>query len=307
VSISSEKIKSHAGQLGFSFCGIARAEPLTSHREYNEEFIRKKLHQSFTYLETNLGKRLDPLQIMTDARSVIAVLLNYFPVKIIPEKDNFIISKYAYGEDYYPVVKKKMNELIRFMKHEYGEMKAQLFVDSGSVLEKVWAQRCGVGWQGKNTLLINKKAGSFFFIGIILTNVDLDPDQPETDQCRRCEKCVKACPTGALDQPYRLNISKCISYHTIENDQPVPKELKGKFHDRIFGCDICQDVCPYNRLSQPSDDPTRLPRNELFMMKKPGWLSLTEDQFNDMFKGTPVYRTGYRRLMENIRFAADES
>jgi len=306
VPICGEIIKSQAEQLGFSFCGIAQAEPLINHRDYNEAFIRKKLHQTFTYIETNLEKRLDPNKIMTDVRSVIALLLNYSPDKIIPEEDNFIISRYAYGKDFYPVVKKKLKELIRFMKQEYGELKAQPFVDSGLVLEKVWAQRCGVGWQGKNTLLINKNAGSFFFIGIILTNLELEPDQPETDQCRICEKCVKACPTRALDQPYQLNISKCISYHTIENKFPIPAEFRGKFHDRIFGCDICQDVCPYNHFTRPSTDPTRSPCNDLLQMKKADWLSLTEEKFCDLFKGTPVFRTGYVRFMENIRFVAND-
>jgi epoxyqueuosine reductase len=302
VSVSGEKIKAHAKQLGFSFCGIAKAEPLTEHRGYNEEFIREKRHQSFAYLAANLEKRLDPLRILPDARSVIAVLLNYFPDKIIPEEDNFIISKYAYGSDYYVAVKKKIDELILYLKQEYGELQMLPFVDSGSMLEKVWAQKCGVGWQGKNTLLINKNAGSFFFIGIILTDLELDPDPQETDHCGSCDKCVKACPTGALDKPYQLNISKCISYHTIENKQPIPEEFLGKFDDRIFGCDICQDACPYNRFSGPSCDPTRTPREELLQMKKQDWIALTEERFSDLFKGTPVYRTGYNRFMENIRF-----
>jgi epoxyqueuosine reductase len=313
VSIRGEKIKSLATQSGFSFCGIAKAEPLEDHRSYNEGFIRQKRHQTFSYLETNLSKRINPLEIMPDARSVIAVLLNYFPGKLIPEEDNFIISKYSYGNDYYKVVKKKLNEIGKFITsppdsllEERGEVrkgiKALCFVDSGSVLEKVWAQKCGVGWQGKNTLLINKTAGSFFFIGIILTNLEIEPDDPETDHCGSCNKCAMACPTGALDQPYCLNISKCISFHTIENKNPIPDEFRGKFRDRIFGCDICQDVCPYNRFSTPSGDPSRNPKPDLLKMKKKEWLSLTEDQFTGLFKGTPVFRTGYRRLMENISF-----
>jgi epoxyqueuosine reductase len=261
---------------------------------------------------------------MPDARSVIAVLLNYYPDKIIPEEDNFIISKYAYGSDYYVVVKNKINELIDFiisqdlpspsmtaspptpLLQERGakvtSAKALGFVDSGSVMEKVWAQRCGVGWQGKNTLLINKSAGSFFFIGIILTNLELEPDEPEGDHCGACNKCREACPTGALEQPYQLTISKCISYHTIESKHTIPAEFKGKFNDRIFGCDICQDVCPYNRFSKPSLDPSRTPHPAFLQMRKKDWLSLTEEQFNILFTGTPAYRTGYRRLMENILF-----
>jgi epoxyqueuosine reductase len=315
VSFCGEKIKSFAKNLGFSFCGITKAESLSNHKKYNEDFVRKKLHQPFSYLETNLEKRLDPSKIMSDVKSVIAVLLDYYPDKILPEEDNFIISKYAYGSDYYVVVKKKLDDLITFITSinfpsPGGEgsgvrlAKAMGFVDSGSVMEKVWAQRCGVGWQGKNTLLINKNAGSFFFIGIILTNLELEPDEPEPDHCGACNKCREACPTVALDQPYQLNISKCIAFHTIESKNPIPSEFKGKFRDRMFGCDICQDVCPYNRFSKPSCDPTRTPHPDLLQMRKQDWLSLTEDQFNIIFKGTPVYRTGYIRLMENIRFVA---
>jgi epoxyqueuosine reductase len=324
VSIRGEKIKSFAKNLGFSFCGIAKAEPLTGQKAYNEDFIRRKLHEPFKYLETNLAKRLDPSKIMPDVKSVIAVLLNYYPDKIIPEEDNFIISKYAYGRDYHVVVKKKIDELIEFISSKHlpsppmtaspptplllergeigGSVKALGFVDSGSVMEKVWAQRCGVGWQGKNTILINKHAGSFFFIGIILTNLELEPDEPVGDHCGACNKCREACPTGALDQPYQLTISKCIAYHTIESKHPIPAEFKGKFNDRIFGCDICQDVCPYNRISKPSGDPNRTPHPDLLRMRKHDWLSLTEDQFKLLFNGTPVFRTGYKRFMENITF-----
>jgi epoxyqueuosine reductase len=303
MSISSEKIKAHAAQLGFSFCGTAKAEPLAEHRHYYEEFIRKKLHLSFSYLETNLEKRLDPGKIMPDVHSVIAVLLNYYPDQIIPEDDNFIISKYSYGTDYH-LIMRRTDEIIQFMKHEYGEIKAQAFVDSGAVLEKVWAQRCGVGWQGKNTLLINKNAGSFFFIGIILTNLELQPDDPEPDLCGNCDKCVKACPTGALDKPYQLDISRCIAYHTIENKKPIPHELSGKFRDRIFGCDICQDACPYNKFARPSKEPGFKTPEALMRMTKKEWMNLTEVQFGELFKDHSVLRTGYRQFMRNIRFVS---
>ena len=320
MHICGEKIKAKAMEAGFDFCGIAKAETLANHKEYNEEFIRSKLHHPFTYLEKNLEKRLNPFKIMPDVKSVLAVLLNYYPDKIIPEEDNFIISKYAYGSDYYVVLKKKLDDLIKFIASTNfpspgGEpvcrtgrgsgvrpVKAMGFVDSGSVMEKVWAQKCSVGWQGKNTLLINKNAGSFFFIGIILTNLELEPDEPESDHCGACNKCREACPTGALDQPYQLTISKCIAYHTIESKHPIPAEFKGKFNDRIFGCDICQDVCPYNRISKPSGDPNRTPHPDLLRMRKHDWLSLTEDQFKLLFNGTPVFRTGYKRFMENITF-----
>jgi epoxyqueuosine reductase len=255
---------------------------------------------------------------MPDAKSVIAVLLNYYPEQVIPEEDNFVISKYAYGSDYQKVVKKKLKELAAFLisppTSETGNtspptplpeergVKNLYFVDSGPVPEKVWAQRCGIGWQGKNTLLINKSSGSFFFIGIILTTLEIEPDEPETDHCGSCDKCVKACPTGALNDPYRLDISRCISYHTIESKLPIPDEFRGKFRDRIFGCDICQDACPYNRFSKPSGDPSRTPHPDLLNMRKRKWHSLTEGQFNELFRGTPVFRTGYKRLIDNISF-----
>ena len=293
------EIKTAALKLGFSFCGITLAEPLENKREYYSEFIRGKGHGIFR----NLEKRLDPKLILDDARSVIAVLLNYYPPEVLPEEDNYIIAKYAYGKDYHAVMKKKMNDLIDFLNAEYPGFKAKAFVDSGPVMEKTWAQQAGVGWQGKNTLLINKNSGSFFFIGIIFTNLELDPDQPGKDHCGECRRCIEACPTGALSQPYQLDISRCISYHTIENKNDIPEELKDKFRDRIYGCDICQDVCPYNRFSKPAIDPTRTPHPDFLQMRKKDWLSLTEEQFNTLFKGTPVYRTGYRRLIENIRFA----
>jgi|WetSurMetagenome_2_1015567.scaffolds.fasta_scaffold32496_3 epoxyqueuosine reductase len=298
------EIKTAALKLGFSFCGIALAEPLEDKREYYSAFIGEKRHGDLQYLETNLEKRLDPRLILEDARSVIALLLNYYPPGILSEADNFVFAKYAYGKDYHAVLKKKMNGLIRFLKSEYPDLKAKAFVDSGPVLEKTWAQQAGLGWQGKNTLLINKKSGSFYFIGIIITNLELDPDQPETGHCGECMKCIETCPTGALSNPYQLDISRCISFHTIENKNGIPEEFKGKLHDRIFGCDICQDVCPYNRFSTPATDPAMTPHTDFLQMRKKDWLSLTEEQFDTLFMGTPVYRTGYRRLMENIRFVA---
>ena len=303
MSISGEKIKSKAKESGFDFCGIAKVEPLDEYRKFYTEFINNKRHCSFSYLETNLEKRLDPRKIMTDARSVITVLLNYYPDNIIPEENNFIISKYAYGRDYHPIMK-KTDDLIGFMKQECGDIKAQAFVDSGQVLEKVWAQRCGVGWQGKNTLLINKTAGSFFFIGIILTNLELQPDDPETDHCGSCDKCIEACPTGAIDQPYRLDISRCISFRTIESKEPVPEELKGKFRDRIYGCDICQDICPFNKFAKPATEPAFRAPEILTRMKKKDWMKLTEEQFSGLFHDTAISRTGYRQFMNNIRFVA---
>jgi epoxyqueuosine reductase len=299
--ISSEIIKTKAKETGFTFCGIAKVQSLDEQRDYYTEFIKEKRHLSLAYLETNLEKRLDPRKIMCDARSVIALLVNYYPGNIIPEENNFVISKYAYGKDYQRLIKKKIDDFVLQIKEENKDIQTRVFVDSGAVLEKVWAQKCGVGWQGKNTLLINKSAGSFFFIGIILTDIELEPDKPEPDHCRTCTKCQDACPTGALSHPYQLDISRCISFHTIENKKEIPEELKDKFHDRIFGCDICQDVCPYNKFAVPHYEPDFSPAEALKRMRKADWLKLTEDQFNELFHRSPVMRTGYRKLMSTIR------
>ena len=301
MSISGEKIKAKAKESGFDFCGIAKAEPLEELRSFYESYIAQKNHRQLNYLKTQLENRLNPLLLLPGARSVIALLLNYYPPETIPEEDNFIIAKYAYGKDYHPLMKKKMNELIAFIKKEYGEVKEKIFVDSGAFLEKTWAQKCGTGWQGKNTLLINRTAGSFFFIGIILTDLELEPDQPEQDHCGSCRKCQDACPTGALSHPYQLDISRCTSYHTIESKKEIPEELKGKFLDRIYGCDICQDVCPFNSFSKPHHEADLLINQQVLKMRKKDWIDLTPELFTELFTGTPVERVGYDKLMRTIK------
>jgi epoxyqueuosine reductase len=300
------EIKSKALKLGFSFCGISMAGTLEKQREFYTDFIKQKKHGPFHYLETNLEKRLDPKLLLPEVKSVIALLLNYHPPELIPEKDNYIIAKYAYGKDYPPVLKEKMNDLIHFLKDEYPGLKARSFVDSGPVMEKIWAQQSGVGWQGKNTLLINKNSGSFFFIGIILTNLELDPDPPEKDHCGECMKCIHACPTGALSQSYQLEISRCISYLTIENKNELPEDLKDKFRDRIYGCDICQDVCPYNKFAIPHNEPAFLPADILMKMRKNDWINLKEEQFDDLFRESAIKRTGYNKLMSTIRVLSSD-
>ncbi len=295
-----EQIKSEALRLGFSHCGIARNESLEELRSFYTDFIRRKGHAGMNYLETWLEKRFHPELVVPGAKSVIAVLMNYFPPEIIPEQDNFIISKYAYGADYHVVMRYLLEELIRFMKLSGSNILAKGFVDSGAVFEKAWAQRSGVGWQGKNTLIINKSAGSFFFIGVILTDLEMEPDPPETDHCGACSNCISACPTGALDIPYQLNIPKCISYLTIESKEEIPEELKEKLKDRIYGCDICQDVCPYNRFARPHTTPEFLPSHILMNLRKADWIAMTVPDFNRIFAGSPVKRSGYQRLKRGL-------
>ena len=300
-----KKIKEEARRLGFTACGIARAEPLEELRRLYEDCIREKNHVPFKFLEyfeRYAEKRLNPGLLVHEAKSIIALLINYYPSGPIPGEDNFILSKYAYGKDYHPVIKTKMDQLTGYLKSLSETCTARSFVDSGPVLEKVWAQRSGVGWQGKNTLLINPAAGSFCFIGVIITSLDLQTDPPVTDRCGSCDRCIRACPTGALEKPYQLNISRCIASLTIEGKTEIPAEFKGKFNDRIYGCDICQDVCPYNRFAKPHEEPAFLPSEALKKMRKKDWLALTEIEFQTLFAGSAVARLGYQRLMRNIRF-----
>ena len=289
-------IKAEALRLGFSFCGVARNDSLEALRPFYSGFIQRNGHAGMKYLETNFEKRLHPELVMEQTKSVIALLLNYFPPEIIPGEDNFIVSKYAYGCDYHGIMRNRLNELIQFMKLSFGNHSARGFADSGQVLEKAWARKCGVGWQGKNTLIINQSAGSFFFIGIVLTELELEPDLAETDHCGSCTKCVAACPTGALDTPYQLNIPRCISYLTIESREEIPDDLKDKLEDRIYGCDICQDVCPYNRYAVPHKVPEFSLTAPLKNLRKKDWRTLTESDFNRIFADSAVKRIGYQRF-----------
>ncbi|MDP1622802.1 MAG: tRNA epoxyqueuosine(34) reductase QueG [Bacteroidales bacterium] len=293
-------IKTEALRLGFYTCGIARNDSLEEMRPFYTEFVGRNGHAGLEYLKTNMEKRLHPELVLKGTRSVIALLMNYFPPEIIPEKDNFIMAKYAYGTDYHALMRSRMDDLIGVITQSCPQIQAKAFVDSGAVLEKAWARKCGVGWQGKNSLLINKSAGSFFFIGIILTDLELEPDPAETDHCGICSRCVRACPTGALHTPYQLDISRCISYLTIESKEEIPADLKSKLNDRIFGCDICQDVCPYNRLASPHQIPEFLPSKPLIDMRKKDWIAMDESGFDRIFSDSALKRTGFHRLRRGI-------
>ncbi len=227
-------------------------------------------------------------------------MMNYYPQEIIPEEDNYVISKYAYGKDDHIVVKERVEKLAFFITESFKPSLVKSFFDSGPVSEKIWAQRCGVGWQGKNTLIINRKGGSFYHIGIILTDLNLYPDEPETDRCGSCDKCINACPTGALNSPYQLEIARCISYQTIENRGEIPQEIKGNLRDRIFGCDICQDVCPFNRFAKPTKEKHFLPSPELTALRKKEWREMGEETFNRIFRDSGIIRTGYQTVKRNM-------
>jgi epoxyqueuosine reductase len=303
MDISGQKIKIKALELGFSFCGFAKAGSLDRERDFFFSYLRNKKNAGLHYLERDPEKRIDPRLLFEGTQTVIGLLLNYFPTEIIPEENNFIISKYAYGKDYHEVLKERTRALIQFIKEESGQLKAKSFIDRGPVLEKAWAKQCGLGWTGKNTLLINPSRGSFHFIAIILTDLEIEPDLPETDHCRNCRLCIDTCPTGALEEPYQLNPSKCLAYLTINEQSGFPEELKDKFYDRIYGCDICQDVCPYNRFALPHSVPEFIPGPELRSYRKKDWLHLTEAQFQVLFRDSVIYRIGYENLMKNIHNA----
>jgi len=306
MTLLSHTLKAKALEIGFSACGIAKSGEIPDYWQRYVSVLRKGVPSELGFLERYREKRLDPGLVMKEARTVITLLVNYFPQEILPEEDNFIIAKYAYGKDYHMVIKEKLNRLIHFIKECCPESKSRAFVDSGVLMEKAWAQVCGLGWIGKNTILINKTAGSFFFIGILLTDLELAPDHPETDHCGNCRKCMDACPTQAIVNPYELNPSRCIAFHTIEATKGIPEELKDKFGDRIYGCEICQDVCPYNRFAIPHHELDFLPDDLLRSMRKKDWYSLSEDQFEDLFKNSPVSRIGYEKLMDTVRYLSPQ-
>ena len=299
-------IRRKALELGFYKCGFAKAETLEEEKVIFQDYLSQKRNAGMHYLERTPEKRLDPRLVMPEVQSVIAVIMNYFPAAVIPGQDNFILAKYAYGKDYHTVLMEKMKVLGEYLKAELGASHVRGFVDSAPLLEKRWAQRCGLGWIGKNTLLINKAAGSFFVIGVLLTDLILDPDMPEKDHCGTCDKCLKACPTGALVEPHKLDPERCIAYHTLENKADLPETLRDRFNDRIYGCDICQDACPFNAFAKPNSEPEFFVNPELYKMHKSDWISLTEKSFKELFSETPVGHVGYARLMRNIRFATEK-
>lgn len=296
----SDQLRSHALLLGFSHCGFARVEPLESLRPFYETFLAEKDFAGMNYLERHSEQRLHPELLLPGVQSIIAVLMNYYPEERLPEKGNFIVSTYAYGRSYREVVQERLKKLVSFLDRLSPGSRSLAYADSGPVLEKQWAQRCGVGWIGKHSILVNEQAGSFFFIGIILTTILLEPDTPVSDCCKSCTRCMDACPTGALHTPYLLDINRCLSYHTIVSREEIPEGIRGKLQGRIYGCDICQDVCPYNRKAKPHNEPAFQLLPGLAGLQKPQWLSLSEEEFNRIFEHSEIKHTGYQRIRRNI-------
>jgi len=295
-----EKIRAKALELGFAFCGFAKAAALEEDLSFLTKYLKEKRNAGLDYLEREPEKRTDPRKVFEGAQTVIGLLMNYFPGETLATDDNYIISKYGYGKDYHDVLKSRTSLLVKYIAEEIGTVKARSFVDSGPVLEKAWGQLCGLGWRGKNTILINRLKGSFHFIAIILTDLVLEPDIPETDHCGNCHICMDACPTGALEAPHILNPAKCISYLTIKEKNEISRDLLDKFQDRIYGCDTCQDVCPFNRFAVPHAIPEFALPERLKTMRKKDWLQLTREEFELLFRDSTVKRTGYDKLMKNI-------
>jgi epoxyqueuosine reductase len=295
-------IKATAARLGFSFCGIAKAEFLEEEAPRLEEWLQRGYQGKMTYLENYFDKRLDPRLLVEGAKSVVSLGYNYFPSKDIGKDGGLKVAKYAYGEDYHFVVKDKLKELFETIQLEIGEVRGRAFVDSAPVLERPWAQRAGNGWIGKNSLLLNKQMGSFFFLAELIIDLDLEYDSPVKDYCGTCTACMDACPTDAIPEPYVVDGSKCISYFTIELKEAIPEEVRGKFENWIFGCDICQDVCPWNRFSKPHSETRFQPNDALETFTKKDWQEITEEVFQKVFQKSAVKRAKASGLKRNIEF-----
>ena len=293
-------IKTEAKRLGFLSCGISKAQFLEEEAPRLESWLKNNMQGEMRYMENYFEKRLDPSLLVQDSKSVISLLLNYFPENQ-PEENSYKISKYAYGTDYHIVIKNKLKELLNYIHEEIGEVGGRAFVDSAPVLDKAWAAKSGLGWIGKHTNLITKQVGSFYFIAEIIIDIELEYDHPVTDHCGSCTACIDACPTDAIVESYKVDGSKCISYFTIELKNEIPKEYSTQFEDWIFGCDICQDVCPWNRYSKVHNEPLFNPKPELLTYTKKDWEDITEEVFQELFKNSAVKRTKYSGLKRNIR------
>ena len=300
-SYNTEIIKAISKDLNFISCGISKSGFLDSEANRFENWLRNNFHGKMSYMERNFDKRLDTTKLVEGSKSVISLLYNYFPNKNKTPK-SLKISKYAYGKDYHFVIKEKLKNFVLKIKEQIGDVNGRVFVDSAPVLERAWAKKSGLGWIGKNTNLINKKVGSFFFLAEIIVDLELEYDNEVTDHCGSCTACIDACPTNAIYEAYKLDSNKCISYLTIELKDKISNEFKGQFDDWIFGCDICQDVCPWNKFSIKHNEPLFNPKSEIFDYSKKQWKELTNEVFNSVFKSSPVNRTKFEGLKRNIEF-----
>ena len=294
-------IKTEAKRLGFLSCGISKSDFLEEEAPRLEKWLNKNMNGEMSYMANHFDKRLDPRLLVEGSKSVISLLLNYYPEET-QTADSYKISKYAYGQDYHHIIKSKLRQLQEFITEEIGEINGRAFVDSAPVLDKAWAAKSGLGWIGKNSNLLTQQVGSFYFIAELIVDIELEYDHAVTDHCGTCTACLDACPTQAIVEPYVVDGSKCISYFTIELKNELPSEMKGSFDDWMFGCDVCQDVCPWNRFSKPHNEPLFNPNPDLLSMTKKDWEEITVDVFKKVFKKSAVKRTKYDGLTRNIDF-----
>jgi epoxyqueuosine reductase len=301
-------IKTLSAELGFSYCGISKAEFLSEEAPRLEEWLKRNYQGKMSYLENHFDKRLDPTLLVPGAKSVISLIYNYYPEKDLADTNpgRFKIAKYAYGEDYHKVVKDKLKIFLDRIQEEVGSVEGRAFVDSAPVHERAWAKKSGLGWIGKNSLLLNRTMGSFFFLAELILDLELEYDGPIKDYCGTCTACIDACPTDAIAEPYVVDGSKCISYFTIELKEEIPTSVKGKFENWIFGCDICQDVCPWNSFSKPHSETRFAPPDNLEKMTQNDWSEITEEVFKTLFKNSPVKRTKFEGLKRNIAFISSK-
>ena len=297
-------IKTKASAFGFQSCGVSKATFLEEEANHLERWLKKNYHGEMRYMENHFDKRLDPRLLVDGSKSVISLSYNYFPDKII-EADSFKLSKYAYGEDYHNVIKDKLRNLVAELQAEIGEFSFRVFVDSAPVLEKAWARKSGIGWVGKNANLITKKNGSFYFLAEIICDLELTEDFPVTDHCGSCRKCIESCPTQAIISDKIIDGTKCISYATIELKEQIPDYFKDKMDDWMFGCDVCQDVCPWNRFSAPTLEEKFQPNSKLQNFTKQDWKDITQEIFSEVFKKSAVKRTKFAGLKRNLDFLSD--
>ena len=299
-----QQIKSEAKRLGFLSCGISKATFLEEEAPRLEKWLAQNMHGEMKYMENHFDKRLDPTKLVDGSTSVVSLLLNYYPAEN-QNSESYKLSKYAYGTDYHFVIKDKLKSLLQFIQQEIGQVNGRAFVDSAPVLDKAWAAKSGLGWIGKNSNLLTKEVGSFYFIAELIIDLELEYDTPTTNHCGTCTACIDACPTQAIVQPYVVDGSKCISYLTIELKENIPTQFKGKMDDWMFGCDVCQDVCPWNRFSKPHQEPLFNPHPELLSMSKKEWQEITEETFKKVFKNSAVNRTKLSGLKRNVQFLKD--
>lgn len=296
-------VKSEAKRIGFEYCGISKAGFLEEEAPRLESWLKKNMHGEMSYMANHFDLRLDPTKLVPGAKSVISLLLNYYTGQKQSDPSAPKISKYAYGEDYHLVIKSKLRGLLNSLEEKIGRsIGGRAFVDSAPVLDKAWARKSGLGWIGKNSNLINKQSGSFFFVAELILDIELDPDAPIGDYCGTCTRCIDACPTDAIVAPYVVDGSKCISYFTIELKEQIPESEKGKFQNWMFGCDICQDVCPWNRFSSPHQHPEFNASENLLGKTKAEWEEITEEVFREVFRRSAVKRTKFEGLTRNIKF-----